>query len=90
MGTDEDTNQEVRCSRDDVECIILRVRGRGIDVDTLTIGDILYIEQEAFHRDRIYWACSAQDSSLLPKVPPPPGTGQAKLEASVKRAKGAY
>ena len=88
MGTDEDTNQEVRCSRDDVECIILRVRGRGINVDTLTLGEILYIETEAFNRDRVYWACAAQDSSLLPKTTPPPGAAQAKMEAVVKKYKG--
>ncbi|WP_230687855.1 hypothetical protein, partial [Streptococcus pneumoniae] len=64
------------------------VRGRGINVDTLTLGEILYIETEAFNRDRIYWACAAQDSSLLPKTTPPPGTGVIKLEASVRKARG--
>ena len=88
MGPGEKADQEVRCSRDDIECVILRVRGRGIDVDSLTLGEILYIEQEAFNRDRTYWACSAQNAALLPPQPPSPGKGVANLTAAVNKYRG--
>lgn len=87
MGNNEKGAEETRPRRRDIESVILRVIGRGIAVDGLTLGQVLDIEQEAFNRDRIYWACAAQDPSLLPKQTPRPGTGAAKLAAAVQRAK---
>jgi hypothetical protein len=33
----------------------------------MTLGEILYAENEAHERDQINWACSAQNDKLLPK-----------------------
>ena len=36
----------------------------------MSLGEIIYMEKEAYERDQINWACSAQNAELLPKKKP--------------------
>jgi restriction endonuclease Mrr len=54
-------------SEAELKRVALRVISRGIDVEDLTFGEILFIEAEAHKRERISWACSAQSKEILPK-----------------------
>ena len=56
-----------RATEDELRGIALSVISRGIDINDLTFGEIIYIERAAHERDRIQWACSAQNKDLLPK-----------------------
>ena len=51
-----------------IRAVILNVISRGVDVDELTLGEIIYVEKLAHERDQINWACSAQSKELLPKT----------------------
>lgn len=54
----------------------------------------MYIEQIAYERDQINWACSAQSKELLPKSirKQKPGTGKAAVQSVVASlvSKGDY
>ena len=56
-----------RCQPDQVRTLALNLISRGIDVDKLTVGEIIYLCKTTQERDQILWACSAQSSELLPK-----------------------
>ena len=64
--------------------LVIRVLSRGIDINHLTVGEIIEIETMATNRDKTSWACSAQNAELLPKVDTP-GNGQAQLRGVVDR-----
>lgn len=59
--------KESRISERDLRCLALRLQGRGVDIDNLTLGEIIFMENTAFERDQTNWACSAQNEKLLPK-----------------------
>lgn len=61
--------KEGRLNERDLRCLVLKLQSRGVDIDKLTLGEIIYMENKAHERDQINWACSAQNSALLPKTP---------------------
>ena len=69
----------------DIRRIGLRVASRGINVDHLTFGELIYMEAEASDRDQVLLACAAQNPKMLPK----PRVGQSnsveKLKASASK-----
>ena len=69
-----------------VNNIILRVRSRGIqNIDDLTLGEIMDIEQYASERDQIANACSAQSSAMLPKQTKSINFGIAGMQSAINR-----
>lgn len=63
--------KESRLDDGDIRCIALNLQARGVAIDDLTLGEIIYMENKAHERDQINWACSAQNSELLPKKTTP-------------------
>jgi len=54
----------------------------------MTLGEIIYMENEAHERDQINWACSAQNNELLPK--PRTGKSPQKKKLGVRAAFDQY
>jgi len=70
----------------DIQCIALRLQSRGVEINDLTLGEIIFMENTAHERDQINWACSAQNSELLPK-PKTAKSVKASKEAAAKAIK---
>lgn len=50
----------------------------------MTLGEIIYMENEASERDQINWACSAQNSKLLPKKKVSPQKSKERAAEAIK------
>lgn len=50
----------------------------------MTLGEIIYMENEASERDQINWACSAQNSKLLPKKKVSPQKSKERAAQAIK------
>lgn len=76
--------------------VAFRAESRGVDINSKTLGEIMYIELLASERDQIHWACSAQSNELLPQSiknrSKAKGSSAAQLRAAVTGmvAKGNY
>ncbi len=67
METVQEGSKESKLNDGDIRCVALNLQARGVNIDDLTLGEIIYMENKAHERDQINWACSAQNSELLPK-----------------------
>lgn len=67
VGTVQEGSKESGITERDIRCLALKLQTRGVNIDSLTLGEIIYMESKAHERDQIAWACSAQNSELLPK-----------------------
>jgi len=91
LGKTKEGPETFRSRLRDLNELVIRCLSRGINVDQLTIGEILDIETTATNRDKTNWACSAQNPDMLPKIDTP-GNEKAQLEGVVNRLiqKGGY
>lgn len=78
-GTEKGVDRERR-----LVAIALKVVSRGIDITRLSMGEIVYLEEQAHYRDQIMWACSAQSPDMLPSQKKGPTTSSNKLKQSVE------
>jgi hypothetical protein len=84
LGKTQEGSETFRSRLRDLNELVIRILSRGIDINELTIGEIIDIETTATNRDKTNWACSAQNPDMLPKIDTP-GNGKAQLTGVVNR-----
>ena len=67
MGKSETGNERVQDRTRYLIRIAFSLKSRGIDIDDLTLGEILYLEEKASEREQIDRACAAQSPEMMPK-----------------------
>lgn len=85
MGGNEKGVETIQSRLGKINDIILRAISRGIDINQLSLGELIHVEQEATDRDRTLYACAAQNPELLPQKQAK-SNGAEALKAAAQRA----